>query len=216
MSNIVKIIFGIIAIAVVGLIVMLFMADDQSTLVDNNINFTNTTNINIANNLNTNTNMTEGKTYTFPGKLPDERIVNKKVKMETSKGIIEFELYPEDAPKTVSNFVYLTEEGYYNGLTFHRVEPGFVIQGGDPLGTGTGGPGYKFEDEPVTKDYDLGILAMANAGPDTNGSQFFIMLDNNDTLPKDYTIFGKVTSGIEVVKQIAVGDVMAKVAIENK
>ena len=214
MSNIAKIMFGVIGIVVLALIIMMVMADDQSTLVDNNTNVTNTSNINITNNLNTN--MSEDKTYTFPGKLPDERIVNKQVKIETSKGVIEFELYPEDAPKTVSNFVYLTEEGYYDGVTFHRVEPGFVIQGGDPLGTGTGGPGYKFEDESVTKEYDLGIVAMANAGPNTNGSQFFIMLDNNDTLPKDYTIFGKVTSGIEIVKQIEIGDVMTKVAIESK
>lgn len=209
MSKTAKIIFGIIAIVVLVLIIMLVMADDEGNNINNNAN------INQLTNENTNT-MSEAKTYTFPGKLPDERIVNKKVRMETSKGVIEFDLYPEDAPKTVSNFVYLTEEAYYNGLTFHRVDPGFVIQGGDPNGTGTGGPGYKFEDEPVTKEYDLGVVAMANAGPDTNGSQFFIMLDDNDTLPKNYTIFGKVTTGIEVVKQIEVGDVMTKVTIEDK
>ncbi|MBU0598343.1 peptidylprolyl isomerase [Patescibacteria group bacterium] len=158
--------------------------------------------------------MASKKTYSFPGILPDERIKNKKVVLNTNKGVIEFELYADDAPKTVSNFVYLAEEGYYNGLTFHRVEPGFVIQGGDPNGTGTGGPGYKFEDEPVTRNYDQGIVAMANSGPDTNGSQFFIMLENKTTLPKDYTIFGKVTAGIEVVKQIEVGDTMDTVSIE--
>ncbi|XOU94943.1 MAG: peptidylprolyl isomerase [Candidatus Kerfeldbacteria bacterium] len=209
MNNSAKIILGIIAVAALFLIVMLFMTESEDNKINNNVNTNLTTNT-------INTNMSEAKTYAFPGKLPDERIVNKKVKMETSKGVIEFELYPEDAPKTVSNFVYLTEEGYYDGVTFHRVEPGFVIQGGDPLGTGTGGPGYKFEDEPITKEYDLGVVAMANAGPDTNGSQFFIMLDNNDTLPKDYTIFGKVTFGIEIVKQIEIGDVMKKVSIEAK
>jgi len=148
--------------------------------------------------------------------LPDERIKNKQVRISTAKGDIVFELYPEDAPKTVSNFVYLTEEGYYNGLNFHRVEPGFVIQGGDPEGTGAGGPGYSFEDEAVTKNYDQGIVAMANSGPDTNGSQFFIMLEDKSDLPKQYTIFGKVTEGIDIVKRIAVGDVMTTVEVESK
>ncbi len=156
------------------------------------------------------------KTYAFPGVLPDERIKNKQVRISTAKGDIVFELYPEDAPKTVSNFVYLTEEGYYNGLNFHRVEPGFVIQGGDPEGTGAGGPGYSFEDEAVTKNYDQGIVAMANSGPDTNGSQFFIMLEDKSDLPKQYTIFGKVTEGIDIVKRIAVGDVMTTVEVESK
>jgi len=98
-------------------------------------------------------------------------------------------------------------------LTFHRREKGFVIQGGDPNGNGTGGPGYKFVDEPVTREYDRGIVAMANAGPNTNGSQFFIMLANNP-LPKQYTIFGKVISGLDVVDKIKVGDVMELVTIE--
>lgn len=153
------------------------------------------------------------KEYDFPGVLPADRIQGKKVTLQTNKGVIEFELYASDAPKAVSNFVYLAEDGYYDGLTFHRVVPGFVIQGGDPLGTGTGGPGYQFEDEPVTKNYDEGIVAMANAGPDTNGSQFFIMLEDNPTLPKAYTIFGKVTQGIEVVKQIMEGDKMVRVTV---
>lgn len=156
------------------------------------------------------------KTYSFPGVLPDSEIKGKQVTIQTAKGDIVFELYPEDAPKTVSNFVYLAKEGFYDGLTFHRVEPGFVIQGGDPKGNGRGGPGYQFEDEPVTKDYAKGIVAMANAGPDTNGSQFFIMLENNSTLPKDYTIFGKVIKGQDVVDQIAVSDVMTKVTVGEK
>ncbi len=153
--------------------------------------------------------------YVFPGILPEDRINNKKVIITTEKGDIEFQLLADDAPKTVSNFVYLTEEGYYNGLTFHRVVPGFVVQGGDPNGNGTGGPGYRFEDEPVKREYDQGIVAMANAGPNTNGSQFFIMLDNNTTLPKSYTIFGKVTKGMDVVLRISVGDVMESVKIED-
>ncbi|MFA5052321.1 MAG: peptidylprolyl isomerase [Patescibacteria group bacterium] len=153
--------------------------------------------------------------YIFPGVLPEDRIKNKKVVITTGKGTIEFELLSADAPKTVSNFVYLTDLGYYNGIAFHRVEPGFVIQGGDPNGDGTGGPGYHFEDEPVVRAYDQGVVAMANAGPDTNGSQFFIMLADNPTLPKNYTIFGKVVSGMDVVLRISVGDVMNSVQIQN-
>ncbi|HLL60902.1 MAG TPA: peptidylprolyl isomerase, partial [Candidatus Nitrosocosmicus sp.] len=111
----------------------------------------------------------------FPGELPAAELENKKAILKTNKGDIEFEIFPE-VPMTASNFIHLTNDKFYDGLTFHRVEPGFVIQGGDPLGNGTGGPGYKFEDEPVMKKYDKGIVAMANSGPDTNGSQFFIML----------------------------------------
>ena len=151
----------------------------------------------------------------FPGVLPLAEITNKKAVIQTAKGKIEFEIYP-DASKAASNFVFLAKDGFYDGLTFHRVVPGFVIQGGDPSGNGTGGPGYKFEDEPVTKKYDKGIVAMANAGPDTNGSQFFIMLENNPTLPPNYTIFGRVLTGQEVVDKIQVGDIMNKVTIENK
>lgn len=146
-----------------------------------------------------------------PRVLAEAELEDKKVVIETNKGKIEFEIFP-DAPKAASNFIFLTRDGFYNGLTFHRVEPNFVIQGGDPLGNGTGGPGYKFEDEPVTKRYDRGIVAMANAGPNTNGSQFFIMLADMP-LPPQYTIFGKVISGQEVVDQIRVGDVMNKVSI---
>lgn len=150
----------------------------------------------------------------FPGELPPEKLQNKKAVIETRLGKIEFEIYPE-ATKAASNFIFLTQEGFFNNLTFHRVVPGFVIQGGDPLGNGTGGPGYRFEDEPVTRPYNKGIVAMANAGPDTNGSQFFIMLEDNPGLPPNYTIFGKVISGQEVVDKIAVGEVMTKVSIEN-
>jgi cyclophilin family peptidyl-prolyl cis-trans isomerase len=124
--------------------------------------------------------------------------------LTTNKGDIEVEFYPEDAPVTVNNFVQLANEGYYDGTPFHRIVRGFVIQGGDPTGTGTGGPGYRFQDEPVKKDYERGTLAMANAGPNTNGSQFFIVLEDlRGRLPKNYTIFGKVTSGMDVVDEIA-------------
>jgi cyclophilin family peptidyl-prolyl cis-trans isomerase len=143
--------------------------------------------------------------------------------IKTVKGEIDVQFYPQDAPKTVTNFATLAKIGYYNNLTFHRVEPGFVIQGGDPSGNGTGGQsiyGPTFEDElnPNTQSYKdgykEGVLAMANRGPNTNGSQFFIMLADNEDLPKNYTIFGKVTSGIDVVKQIAKGDKILTVVVQ--
>ncbi len=150
------------------------------------------------------------------GILPDERIKNKIIRIDSSKGEIVFELYAEDAPKTVSNFVALAESGYFDGLTFHRVVSNFVIQGGDPEGTGRGGPGYRFEDELVTRDYLQGTVAMANAGPNTNGSQFFICLEDLPTLPKQYTIFGQVLSGMEAVQAIQIGDIMNTVHVEDK
>ena len=129
--------------------------------------------------------------------------------IKTNFGDIGVQLLPKDAPLAVNNFVFLARQGFYDGVKFHRVVKGFVIQGGDPTGTGTGGPGYKFADEKVSKDYVAGILAMANAGPNTNGSQFFITLANlSGRLPKNYTIFGQVTSGFDVVQKI--GDVPVK------
>jgi cyclophilin family peptidyl-prolyl cis-trans isomerase len=148
----------------------------------------------------------------FPGILSAEELKNKTATIKTAKGEIKMELFGTDAPKAVSNFIFLAKQGFYDGLTFHRREEGFVIQGGDPNGNGTGGPGYEFEDESVTLTYDRGIVAMANSGPNTNGSQFFIMLANNE-LPKKYTIFGKVISGMDVVDKIKVGDTMEKVEI---
>src|SRR5215204_6526418 len=136
--------------------------------------------------------------------------------IHTDRGAIVMELDPQLAPKSVNNFVALTRRGYYDGLTFHRVVPGFVIQGGDPDGTGRGGPGYKFADEPVRAPYVLGALAMANAGPDTNGSQFFICIDDcQDKLQPLYNLFGNVTSGIEVAQAIQVGDKMNTVTVTD-
>ena len=126
--------------------------------------------------------------------------------MQTTEGPIVFELFDADAPKTVENFRKLAGEGFYDGVIFHRVIPDFMIQGGDPTGTGSGGPGYSFEDEFNDHAVDRGALAMANAGPNTNGSQFFICLqDLVGRLPKNYTIFGSVTKGMDVVDQIAAG-----------
>lgn len=151
----------------------------------------------------------------FPGVLPDNKIKNKKAVIKTSKGKIEFTLYADKAPKTVSNFVYLVEKGFYNGLTFHRVEP-YVIQGGDPTGTGSGGPGYSFPDEQVQGEYIEGSVAMANSGPNTNGSQFFISpVDNSKNFAKLYNLFGQVTSGMDIVKQTQVGDKINKITIND-
>lgn len=145
-----------------------------------------------------------GKQYS---QMPEMRVDPAKTytaTLVTNKGTIQVELFPSDAPLTVNNFVCLANDGYYNDTPFHRIVKGFVIQGGDPTGTGTGGPGYKFKDEPVSKDYERGILAMANAGPNTNGSQFFIVLEDlRGKLPKNYTIFGRVTEGLDVVDAIA-------------
>ena len=122
--------------------------------------------------------------------------------LHTEKGDIEIELAASATPITVNNFVFLAREKFYDGVIFHRTIPGFMIQGGDPTGTGMGGPGYKFEDEPFTGQYKRGTVAMANAGPDTNGSQFFIM-HADYALPPNYVIFGQVTKGLEAVDAIA-------------
>ncbi len=138
------------------------------------------------------------------------------VTLDTPRGQIVMDLDPRLAPVTVNHFVSQARNGFYDGLTFHRVVPGFVVQGGDPDGTGRGGPGYRFADEPVRGEYTLGALAMANAGPDTNGSQFFICIDDcTAKLEPLYNLFGYVTSGIEVAQAIAVGDVMRTVTVAD-
>jgi peptidyl-prolyl cis-trans isomerase B (cyclophilin B) len=133
----------------------------------------------------------------------------------TSRGKVKLELYPQHAPVTVNSFVFLAREGFYDGVTFHRVIPNFVIQGGDPTGTGTGGPGYRFPDEfqgnPLT--HETGIISMANAGPGTNGSQFFITHSPQPHLDGKHTVFGKVVRGQDVVNAIQQGDVMESVTI---
>jgi cyclophilin family peptidyl-prolyl cis-trans isomerase len=124
--------------------------------------------------------------------------------LQTNHGAIEIELFPNEAPKTVDNFVKLARDGFYDGLVFHRVIPDFMIQGGDPTGTGRGGPGYQFEDEFNVHKVDRGALAMANAGPNTNGSQFFIVTaDACPWLDGKHTVFGRVTSGMEVADAIS-------------
>ncbi len=139
-----------------------------------------------------------------------------RVTVATAKGDIVMDLDPRLAPNTVNNFVGLARQGFYDGLTFHRVVPGFVIQGGCPEGSGRGGPGYRFADEPVKGNYRDGAVAMANAGPDTNGSQFFICLGDQPGLPKQYNLFGHTVSGLDVTRAIEVGDVMTTVTIEER
>ncbi|MEA2681907.1 MAG: peptidyl-prolyl cis-trans isomerase [Chloroflexota bacterium] len=137
--------------------------------------------------------------------------------IDTNKGQVVMDLQPSLAPVTVNNFVNLARDGYYDGLTFHRYVADFVIQGGDPTGTGSGGPGYQFEDEPVKGSYREGAVAMANAGPNSNGSQFFICnSDCQHKLAPSYNLFGYVVDGIDVVKQLRQGDKMDKVAIEER
>ena len=141
-----------------------------------------------------------------------------KAQIETDKGTIELKLYPEYAPKTVNNFVFLSREGFYHGVSFHRVISNFVIQGGDPTGTGRGGPGYSFEDEvdgnPLI--HGRGVISMANAGPNTNGSQFFITHSPQPHLDGNHTVFGKVIQGLEVVDTIQEGDKMEKIIISEE
>lgn len=136
--------------------------------------------------------------------------------VKTVKGAITLCLDPALAPRTVNNFVFLARNRFYDGLTFHRVVPGFVIQGGCPRGDGTGGPGYKFADEPVKEPYVEGAVAMANSGPNTNGSQFFITNADASGLPRQYNLFGHVDDGIDVVKAIRIGDVMQSVTVHEQ
>ncbi|MCD6197381.1 MAG: peptidylprolyl isomerase [Deltaproteobacteria bacterium] len=140
-----------------------------------------------------------------------------KAMIETNKGVIELELYPQHAPKTVNNFVFLARDGFYDGVTFHRVISDFMIQGGDPTGTGRGGPGYTFEDELEGNSlkHERGVISMANAGPNTNGSQFFITHSPQPHLNGRHTVFGKVEKGLEVVDAIREGDKMKKVEISE-
>jgi cyclophilin family peptidyl-prolyl cis-trans isomerase len=123
--------------------------------------------------------------------------------ISTTMGEMEATLYAAETPITVNNFVFLARQGFYENAKFHRIISGFMVQTGDPTGTGRGGPGYRFQDEPVTRSYERGTLAMANAGPNTNGSQFFIVHGDNVQLPPNYTIFGKLTGGLDALDKIA-------------
>ena len=142
------------------------------------------------------------KQYPTPPPLAIDAARRYTATLETSAGTMTAELLPGEAPLTVNNFFFLAREGFYDGVIFHRVIAGFMIQGGDPTGTGSGGPGYRFRDEPVRLGYQRGTLAMANAGPNTNGSQFFVMHADYG-LPPNYTIFGRLSAGHDVLDVIA-------------
>ncbi|MEN9222998.1 MAG: peptidylprolyl isomerase [Thermostichus sp. BF3_bins_97] len=144
----------------------------------------------------------EVKTYDSPPPMVIDPAKSYTATLETTAGTMTLELFPQEAPLTVNNFVFLANDNFYDGVIFHRVIRGFMIQGGDPTGTGRGGPGYRFQDEPVKRSYNRGILAMANAGPNTNGSQFFIM-HADYPLPPSYTIFGQLIEGEDVLDAIA-------------
>lgn len=149
-------------------------------------------------------------------KLFDEIAEKKLAIIETSKGMIKFKFYPKDAPFTAANFIKLAKANFYNGLIFHRVEPGFVIQGGDPMGSGMGGPGYNIKAEFNSRKHITGTVAMARArNPDSAGSQFYITLAPQPFLDGQYTVFGQVIEGMDVVYKINVGDKMLKVYIED-
>ncbi len=136
--------------------------------------------------------------------------------IETGKGNLVLELFASDVPVTVNNFVFLAREGFYDGTTFHRVIPDFMAQGGDPTGTGTGGPGYKFADEFTEHTNVTGALSMANSGPNTNGSQFFITYTPQHHLDGHHSVFGQLVDGMDVLKVIENGDTIVRITIEER
>lgn len=140
--------------------------------------------------------------YKSPPQISIDQDKNYSALVQTSLGDFTISFFPKEVPNTVNNFIFLARDNFYNGVIFHRIIKGFMVQSGDPNGDGTGGPGFKFADEKITRDYKRGIVAMANSGPDTNGSQFFIMHADND-LPKNYVIFGEVTKGLETIDKTA-------------
>jgi peptidyl-prolyl cis-trans isomerase B (cyclophilin B) len=158
------------------------------------------------------------KQWSQPPALEIDTTKSYKATLDTTQGDIVLELYPNYAPKTVNNFVFLARQGFYDGVTFHRVISDFMIQGGDPTGTGRGGPGYKFEDETRGNPlkHTTGVISMANAGPNTNGSQFFITHSPQPHLDGKHTVFGKVTEGQDVVDAIKQGDQINAITIEEQ
>jgi peptidyl-prolyl cis-trans isomerase B (cyclophilin B) len=158
------------------------------------------------------------KSYSAPPKMSIDTGKNYTATFDTSRGQIVCDLFAKDAPNTVNNFVFLAREKFYDGTKFHRVIADFMVQGGDPQGTGTGGPGYKFGDEVKSNPHkhQRGSLSMANAGPNTNGSQFFITHVKTDWLDGKHTVFGQVRSGLEVVDKVKQGDVLKSVTISEE
>jgi peptidyl-prolyl cis-trans isomerase B (cyclophilin B) len=156
------------------------------------------------------------KKYTAPPPMAIDTSKKYTATLETAKGNIVLELFAADVPNTVNNFVFLARDGFYDGTTFHRVIAGFMAQGGDPTGTGCGGPGYSFADEFTAHKHGVGALSMANAGPNTNGSQFFITYAPQPHLNNHHTVFGQMTSDMAILKNIRNGDVITKVIITEE
>jgi peptidyl-prolyl cis-trans isomerase B (cyclophilin B) len=157
------------------------------------------------------------KQYDAPPSMSIDPAKKYSATLETSSGVIVVDLFAKDAPKTVNNFVFLARDGFYDGTVFHRVIPDFMIQGGDPTGSGRGGPGYRFEDETKgnPNKHRVGSLSMANAGPNTNGSQFFITHVETGWLDGKHTVFGQVRSGQNVVDAVKQGDMLKSIKIEE-
>ena len=156
------------------------------------------------------------KTYSAPPPMAIDTSKQYTATIKTEKGDLVLELFTSDVPVTVNNFVFLAREGFYNGTTFHRVIPGFMAQGGDPTATGTGSPGYLFADEFTEHTHVTGTLSMANAGPNTNGSQFFITYTPQHHLDGKHTVFGQLIDGMDVLEKIEQGDTIIRITIEEK
>ncbi len=162
------------------------------------------------------TEMSNNKTYSTPPPMKIDTSKEYIATIETEKGDLVLELFASDAPNTVNNFVFLAREGFYDGTIFHRVIPGFMAQGGDPTGTGSGGPGYAFDDEFSQHTHVTGALSMANAGPNTNGSQFFITYAPQLHLDGLHSVFGQLTEGMDVLESIESGDAIKRIKIEER
>ena len=158
----------------------------------------------------------ERKTYSVPPPTTIDTSKKYTATIKTKKGNLVLELFASDVPVTVNNFVFLAREGFYDSTTFHRVIPGFMAQGGDPTGTGTGNPGYSFADEFTKHTHVTGALSMANAGPNTNGSQFFITYAPQPHLDGKHSVFGQLIDGMDVLKQLKNGDTMKRITIKEK
>ena len=158
----------------------------------------------------------ERKTYSAPPPMSIDTGKQYTATIKTKKGDLVLELFASDAPLTVNNFVFLAREGFYDGTTFHRVIPDFMAQGGDPTGTGSGGPGYSFADEFSQRNHVTGALSMANAGPNTNGSQFFITYAPQHPLDGKHSVFGQLIEGMDVLKKIEPGDAIIRITIKER
>ncbi len=156
------------------------------------------------------------KTYSAPPPMTIDTSKQYTATIETGKGNIVLELFASDVPVTVNNFVFLAHEGFYDGTTFHRVIPGFMAQGGDPTGTGTGTPGYSFADEFTEHSHVAGALSMANSGPNTNGCQFFITYTPQHHLDGKHSVFGQLIEGMDVLEKIEQGDTIIRITIEER